>query len=202
MFTGIVKALSKVENLQKKEGIARLTILLTPELTQNLEIGASVAINGVCLTVTKISGNSVSFDLIQETLDRTNLNLIQIGDRVNVERSAKFGDEIGGHLLSGHVYGTAKITKIENSPNNHIITLQASPSWMKYFFSRGFIALDGISLTLVDVDPSGTFTVHLIPETLKATTLGFKKAGDSINVEIDSRTQAIVDTLLNLPIQR
>lgn len=192
MFTGIVKALCKVEKFEKKEMIAHLTILLTPELTHNLEIGASVAINGVCLTATEIDGNRVSFDLIQETLDRTNLVHIQPGDKVNIERSAKFGDEIGGHLLSGHVYGTATISNIQDN----IFTLATSPSWMKYFFPKGFIALDGISLTLVNTHPTGSFTVHLIPETLKTTTLGFKKVGDLINVELDARTQTIVDTLL------
>ena len=195
MFTGIVKALSVVTDFQKKQGIAHLTLILPSELIENLEIGASVAVNGACLTVTTIAADRVSFDLIQETLDCTNLNSIQIGDRVNVERSAKFGDEIGGHLLSGHVYGTATIAHIENFPNNHVVALKVDPRWMKYFFPKGFIALDGISLTLVDVNPTGTLTVHLIPETLKTTTLGFKKTGDLINVEIDSRTQVIVDTL-------
>lgn len=195
MFTGIVKALSVVSDFQKKPGIAHLTLILPSKLAKDLEIGASVAVNGVCLTVTKIAANRVSFDLIQETLDCTNLNSIQIGDKINIERSAKFGDEIGGHLLSGHVYGTVTIAKIENSPNNHIVTLQADSQWMKYFFPKGFIAIDGISLTLADVSPKGTFTVHLIPETLRTTTLGFKKTGDLVNVEIDSRTQVIVDTL-------
>ncbi|MEK7532799.1 MAG: riboflavin synthase, partial [Patescibacteria group bacterium] len=117
-------------------------------------------------------------------------------DRVNIERSASLGDEIGGHLLSGHIMGTAEITDIDHSDNNHRVTFRAPREWMKYIFSKGFIALDGCSLTIVEVDKTAsTFTVWLIPETLRVTTFGFKKVGDKVNVEIDSRTQTIVDTV-------
>ena len=120
---------------------------------------------------------------------------MDVGQLVNVERSAKFGDEIGGHVLSEHIIGTAEIVKVHLLENNRVMTFETNPDWMKYFFPKGYIAVDGVSLTLVDVDHSGTFTVHLIPETLRLTTLGFKKEGDLVNIELDSQTQTIVDTI-------
>lgn len=196
MFTGIVKGLFKVSSIQKLTGLAHLAIQFNPELLHRLEIGASVAINGVCLTVVKIEGPIVYFDLIQETLNLTNLANLSEGDLVNVERSACFGDEIGGHLLSGHIMGQATIIKVDTPANNHEITFQTSPTMIKYFFPKGYIALDGVSLTLVAVNrKNSTFSVHLIPETLRQTAFGFKREGSKINVEIDSQTQILVDTL-------
>ncbi len=196
MFTGIVKGLLKVQSIKLLPGLMQLGIEFTYQLVKDLEIGASVSINGVCLTVVKIEGLTVYFDLIQETLNLTNLALLSINDYVNVERSARFGDEIGGHLLSGHIKGQALIHKIDNPSNNHLVTLQAPQGMIKYFFSKGYIALDGVSLTLVDVNRHNhTFSVHLIPETLRQTTFGFKKEGSKVNVEIDTQTQIIVDSL-------
>lgn len=197
MFTGIVKGLFKVHSIEHFSGLCRLSIAMTPAFVESLEMGASVSINGVCLTVVKQEGCIIHFDLIQETLDRTNLADLSVGELVNVERSARFGDEIGGHLLSGHVTGQATIHTIDNPTNNHVVTLQAPPNTIKYFFQKGYIALDGVSLTLVDVNrQDNTFSVHLIPETLRQTTFGFKKAGSKVNVEIDSQTQILVDSLL------
>lgn len=173
-----------------------MTLAFPAERITGLQHGASVAVDGACLTVTAIDGPHISFDLMGETLAKTTLGGLKEGDRVNIERSASLGDEIGGHLLSGHITGAAEILAIDQPDNNQVVTFRVPLEWMKYIFPKGFIALDGASLTLVDVDKTaGTFTVWLIPETLRITTFGFKKAGDRVNVEIDSRTQTIVDTV-------
>lgn len=195
MFTGIVKGLFKVGKLEKKPHMTSFAITFNEELLNGLQTGASVSVDGVCLTVTRINGKQVWFDVIQETLNKTTLKHLEEELQVNIERSARFGDEIGGHLLSGHVYGTSKIHKIEHFENNKIVTFKADPTWMKYFFPKGYIALDGVSLTLVDVLQDGYFTVHLIPETLRLTKFGTKIEGDLVNVELDSQTQAVVDTV-------
>ncbi len=164
-------------------------------MLDGLETGASVAHNGCCLTVTEIKGNQVSFDLMKETLRITNLGELQPGDWVNVERAAKFSDEIGGHLMSGHIMTTAEIAKILTSENNRQIWFKVQDKQlMKYILYKGFIGIDGISLTVGEVTPT-RFCVHLIPETLERTTLGKKKLGERVNIEIDPQTQAVVDTV-------
>lgn len=174
----------------------------TPELLVGLETGASVAHNGCCLTVTKIDGEYVSFDLIKETLRLTNLGELKVGDVVNIERAAKYGDEIGGHVVSGHIVTTAEISKIFTSEDNHQIWLSIyDKALMKYILHKGFVAIDGISLTVGDVI-NNRFCVHLIPETLARTTLGLKRLGDKVNIEIDPQTQAIVDTVERVLLQK
>lgn len=195
MFTGIVKGLCPVIQVDQKPGLMRYSIEFEGALLEGLERGASVAIDGVCQTVVEIQEKNVSFDAIEETLKRTTIKHLQVGSKVNVERSVCYGDEVGGHVLSGHVFGTVLIKDIRTSENNHEVRFQCLPEWMKYILSKGFIALDGASLTIVDTDPSGEFTVHLIPETLRLTTFGFKQAGDSVNLEFDTITQAIVETV-------
>lgn len=202
MFTGIIKGIGTVTKKQELLGLTKFSISLPNSLSQNLELGASIAINGVCLTITYIENvpeqATVLFDVIQETLNLTNLNSLQENDLVNVERSAKFGDEIGGHLLSGHVFGTGILINIEKSANNCIFTLKCKPEISKYLFKKGYVAIDGASLTIVEVDKKeSTFTVHLIPETLRATTFKDKKINDNLNIEIDNQTQIIVDTLFD-----
>ncbi len=145
--------------------------------------------------MTDINGARISFDLMKETLRITNLGDIQVGDEVNVERAAKFSDEIGGHLMSGHIMTTAEIVKILTSENNRQIWFKVQdPTLMKYILYKGFIGIDGISLTVGEVTAT-RFCVHLIPETLQRTTLGAKKLGDRVNIEIDPQTQAVVDTV-------
>lgn len=191
MFSGIVQGRFPVHYYGKKQDTLHLSVLLNTQLIHDLNVGASIAVDGVCLTVVKITGEEVFFDVIFETLQKTTLGFLRKGDLVNVERSLRMGEEIGGHLLSGHIIAKAMIQQI----NGNIITLSMESQWMKYLFPKGYIALDGISLTLVDVYPEGAFTVHLIPETLRGTCWEFKKEGDFINVEIDSQTQTIVDTV-------
>lgn len=195
MFTGIVQGTAPIISITERANFRTHVMKFTPELLVGLETGASVAHNGCCLTVTKIEGENVSFDLIKETLRLTNLGELKEGDVVNIERAAKYGDEIGGHVVSGHIVTTAEISKIFTSEDNHQVWLSVyDKTLMKYILHKGFVAIDGISLTVGDVI-NNRFCVHLIPETLARTTLGSKRLGHKVNIEIDPQTQAIVDTV-------
>jgi riboflavin synthase len=198
MYTGIVQGSFAIKTVERKPGLHTLTIDLYDALLDGLKIGASVAVDGVCLTVTTIVGHSVSFDVMQQTLSLTTLGSLAVGDRVNVERSATQGVEIGGHLISGHVDGCVEVVAVEKPENNRFVTYQAPAEKMKYIFPKGFIGLNGCSLTVAEVDQSAhRFTVCFIPETLRVTTHGDKQPGDRVNFEIDRQTQAIVDTVEN-----
>ncbi|AJI94130.1 riboflavin synthase, alpha subunit [Yersinia ruckeri] len=202
MFTGIVQATAPVVAIDEKANFRTHVLQFPPEMLPELALGASVAHNGCCLTVTHIDGDRVSFDLIKETLRITNLGNIQVGDWVNLERAAKFSDEIGGHLMSGHIACTAEIAKIYTSENNRQIWFRMpSEDLMKYVLHKGFIGIDGISLTIGEVEGK-RFCVHLIPETLVRTTLGKKRLGQTVNIEIDPQTQAVVDTVERVLAQR
>lgn len=195
MFTGIVQGVAKIIAIDEKPNFRTHMVELPPSLLPGLETGASVAHNGCCLTVTHIDGNQVSFDLMKETLRITNLGELAVGDLVNIERAAKFSDEIGGHLMSGHIMTTAEVSKILTSENNRQIWFKPQDATlMKYILHKGFIGIDGISLTVGEVTAS-RFCVYLIPETLQRTTLGNKKLGQRVNIEIDPQTQAVVDTV-------
>lgn len=202
MFTGIVQGTATLVSIDEKPNFRTHVIEMPDEMLPGLETGASVAHNGCCLTVTEINGNHVSFDLMKETLRITNLGELVVGDCVNVERAAKFNDEIGGHLMSGHIMTTAEVAKILTSENNRQIWFKMrDKELMKYILHKGYIGIDGISLTVGEVTAS-RFCVHLIPETLERTTLGNKKLGNRINIEIDPQTQAIVDTVERVLAQR
>ena len=195
MFTGIVQGMAEVVAVEEKPLFRTHTLKFPPEWLEGLETGASVAHNGCCLTVTAIDGDRVSFDLIKETLRVTNLDDITVGSLVNIERAARFSDEIGGHLMSGHIMTTAEIVKIVSSENNKEVWFKLQDaSLSKYVLHKGFIGIDGCSLTIGDVS-GNKFCVHLIPETLQRTLLGVKKIGSQVNIEIDPNTQAIVDTV-------
>ncbi|HDY7740290.1 TPA: riboflavin synthase subunit alpha [Vibrio vulnificus] len=195
MFTGIVQGTAEVVIIEAKESFQTYTIRLCGEMLSGLAIGASVAHNGCCLTVTKIAGDLVSFDLMQATLKLTNLGTLRVGDRVNIERAAKFGDEIGGHSMSGHISTTATIDQIIDTPNNRTIWFKLPyDDAMKYILAKGYIGVDGCSLTIGEVE-ADRFNVHLIPETLNRTLFGQRKVGESVNIEFDPQTQAIVDTV-------
>lgn len=197
MFSGIVKAMAKITWISHTPALTRYRIALTPALLNGLETGASIAVNGVCQTVVSIEGEMVSFDAIEDTLKRTTIPQFQVGQTVNIERSLKMGDEIGGHMLSGHVMGTARISNVHApSPEQRVFEITGDPSWMRFILEKGYIALNGVSLTVGNVFPDrGAFTINVIPETLKLTTFGTAVEGDLINVEIDSQTQAIVETV-------
>ncbi|AFI87935.1 riboflavin synthase subunit alpha [Aggregatibacter actinomycetemcomitans] len=195
MFTGIVQGTAQIKTITEKANFRTHTVEMPQEMLKGLQIGASVAHNGVCLTVTEIKDNLVSFDLMQETLKITNLGELKVGDPVNIERAMQMGTEIGGHILSGHVYCTAEIIERLPSENNLQIWFKLpTKEVMKYVLTKGFIAVDGISLTISEVREQ-SFCVNLIPETLHRTLIGKKAEGDKVNIEIDPQTQAIVDTV-------
>lgn len=195
MFTGIVQGIAPIHAITEKDNFRTQVVKLPLEMRKGLEIGASVANNGVCLTVTEINDDLVSFDLMQETLRITNLGALKAGDFVNIERAMQMGTEIGGHILSGHVYCTAMISEIIASENNRQIWFELpNADVMKYILTKGFVAVDGISLTIGEVKEN-QFCVNLIPETLQRTLMGQRKVGDVVNIEIDPQTQAIVDTV-------
>lgn len=196
VFTGIVEGTGLVTKVDSSKNLTKISIQMPLDFSNGIKIGASVCVDGVCLTVSSINDNELSFDVIIETLNVTTFNEIKVNDVVNVERSMKLGDEIGGHMLSGHVSTTASISEIDNPENNHIISFSTDSETIKYIFSKGYIALNGVSLTVGDVDKSNkTFNVYLIPETLRLTNLGSKTVGDKINLEIETQTRNMVDTI-------
>ncbi|MDN0073616.1 riboflavin synthase subunit alpha [Crenobacter sp. SG2303] len=201
MFTGIVQGTAEVVAIEEKQNFRTHILRLSAELLPGIELGASIAHNGCCLTVTRVDGDLVSFDLMQETLRVTNLGQLKVGDRVNVERAARFGDEIGGHSMSGHIIALAEVLEVIDTPNNRTVWFRLPAEYARYVFTKGYIGIDGCSLTIGEVK-GDAFCVHLIPETLQRTNLAWRKAGDAINIEIDPQTQAIVDTVERVMAQR
>ncbi|WP_413738957.1 riboflavin synthase subunit alpha [Sodalis sp. RH21] len=202
MFTGIVQGTAPIVAIEEKSHFRTHFITLPAAMLAGLEPGASVAHNGCCLTVSAINGPVAAFDLMKETLRITNLGELQVGDEVNVERAATFNAEIGGHLMSGHIMCAAEIVKIVTSENNRQIWFKLpDKTLMKYVLYKGYIGIDGISLTIGEVTQD-KFCVHLIPETLARTTLGKKRLGQRVNIEIDPQTQAVVDTVERVLAQR
>ena len=196
MFTGIVQVQARVAAVTPKSDIVTLRMAFPAAFLKDIAIGASVSIHGCCLTVTAIHGDEADFDMVPETLDRTSFKVLKVGALVNAERSLRFGDEVGGHILSGHIDTVATISHIETFEHSRVVTFQLPQEWIKYVFEKGYVALNGASLTVTHVDRSvGTFKVSLIPETLAKTTFGKAVAGDLVNIEIDRTTQAIVDTV-------
>ena len=194
MFTGIVAGTRQVvQTVQVGERLDLWADL--GSLSQGLQAGASVAIDGVCLTAVEQQGEHVLFHVIRETLERSTLGDLVPEDWINVERSYRVGDEIGGHDVSGHVIGTGAITEVRTGSGQTSMCISIPREWMKYVLTKGFIAVDGASLTVGETDERGTFWLHLIPETLKRTTLGRKTEGSRVNVELDARTVAVVDTV-------
>lgn len=200
MFTGIVQGVARVAAIADRPGLRSFTLDLPAGLADGLAIGASVAVDGCCLTVTRIDGGErADFDVMQQTLALTTLGACSVGSRVNVERAAKDGAEIGGHPLSGHVDLLARIGEIRRPENNHVLRIDVPAPWMRYVFAKGYVAVNGASLTVGDArrerDGSGSFEVWLIPETLRMTTFADKAAGDAVHIEIERQTQVFVDTV-------
>lgn len=203
MFTGIVQAQVQVNEVVQRDNFIRLTLQATPALLGMLQRGASIAVNGTCLTATEFdeAAGWVSFDVIDETLQKTNLGTLRPGNRVNFERSLKFGDEIGGHIVSGHVSATAEILAIKRSSDNCAMQLSFPAELAAFIQPKGFIAVDGASLTVGAIE-GYSFWLHLIPETLAVTTLGSKQVGDRLNLECDQQTVTIVQTVERYLAQR
>lgn len=183
MFTGIVEELGAVSSLQRGADSANLVIVARVVL-QQLKLGDSIAVNGVCLTVTSFNDRLFSADVMAETLSKTNLGSLKPGDRVNLERALALGDRLGGHLVSGHIDGVGRIIKVTRHDIARVVTIAAPSEVMRYIIKKGSVAIDGISLTVVDYTKD-SFSVSLIPHTAAATTLGFKQVGATVNLEGD-----------------
>ena len=186
MFTGIVEGLGTITKFEKKtntRSAAKMKVNLG-NLAKGLKAGHSVAINGVCLTVTKISKNNAEFEMIGETMRKTDLGKLGSGDKVNIERSLKVGDRMEGHFVLGHIDGTGQIINIEKLPKEIKLWIELSNDLIKYVVKKGSIAIDGISLTVVDLIKN-KISVCIIPHTMEITNLYSKKIGDKVNIETD-----------------
>lgn len=169
----------------------------------DLETGASVSVNGVCFTVTGFADSEVSFDAVRETVELTNIKYLEVGSLVNIERSAKQNVEVGGHIMSGHVVGTAAVSGVESSPNNRRLSFRCDPAWLKYVFNKGFLGINGASLTVAMLNrETSEIAVNLIPETLARTNFDLLEIGDEVNIEIESQTQVIVETVERIMAER
>lgn len=205
MFTGIVQGMAQVESCQEKGTNKRLVIQFPENSMDQQQLGASVAINGVCLTVAEVEQDKVSFDVIDTTLALTNLGALVPTDKVNFERAAKMGDEVGGHVMSGHIMCAIDVMQVRTQEDSYRIRLQvkqqaglsddsARVDAMRYLFDKGYVGLNGSSLTICDIGEDW-IEISLIPETLRLTTFGLLEVGNRVNLEIDSHTQATVDTV-------
>lgn len=183
MFTGLVESLGSVRGLDS-DGAGRHLVIAEPSIAPHLALGESVAVNGACLTVVQQAGDTFRFQVGPETLERTNLGELAVGDTVNLERSLRMGDRLGGHLVQGHIDGLGRIRHRERQGDWEKIEFQCPPTLAAQMVSKGSVAVDGISLTLVDVKQDG-FSVALIPHTLAVTTLGRKQVGATVNLETD-----------------
>jgi riboflavin synthase len=184
LFSGIIEELGTVASLNRQpDGGGRLAIR-GPKVIPGCGVGDSVAVNGVCLTVASMEDDTALFDLSEETLRVTDLGRLNAGDPVNLELSLKVGDRLGGHFVSGHVDAVGKILSRVDRADSSTFTISADEEFFKLMIDRGSIGVDGISLTLTKVAP-GAFEVVIIPHTAKMTTLGFKRAGDPVNLELD-----------------
>jgi riboflavin synthase len=219
MFSGITQGTAPVVAVHRQPLLLSYEVELPEHLVGGLQLGASVAVDGVCQTVVALEHRRAKFEAIEETLRRTTLDQLQRGDRVSVERSLRMGDEIGGHLVTGHVIGTGLVSGIEVEQQRYVLSISVPQGWVKYIQPKGFIALDGSSLTVVEVTPEvpmpagadpkqdgsalwGQFTVHLIPETLRLTNLESKRPGSRINIELEHQTVAIVDAVERVLVER
>lgn len=197
MFTGIVQGMGTIASIDDHDSLRTFEIEFPAGFCDGIAIGASISIDGVCLTVTHIASPvRVSFDVMLQTLKITTLGDCAVGGRVNVERAAKDGAEIGGHPLSGHVDFCGHIAAVTEIEANKVVRFSVPKDFMRYIFNKGYIAVNGCSLTIADANKTENwFEVWLIPETRRVTTFEEKQAGNKVNVEIDRQTQIIVDTV-------
>lgn len=179
MFTGIVEEVGKVTSAQPGS-----LVITAGDILQRLKVGGSIAVNGVCLTIISFDTNTFSVDIMLETKERTNLGLLSAGDRVNLELPLALGGQLGGHLVQGHVDATGRVASVIRQGEARIVMFEASPEIMRYIVEKGFIAVDGVSLTVVTKDTS-SFQVSLVDYTWRHTVLGDRQVGDLINLEVD-----------------
>ena len=194
MFSGIVQETGIVKDFLKENDVYRLSLNCSSEFTSGLKKGASVSVNGVCLTIKDNNPDILRFDLVEETIKRTNFEMIESGDNVNLERSLKMGDEIGGHLVSGHIHGISKVISIEMRDESWDVEFSVEPFMKDYILQKGYIAINGCSLTVGELNDK-SFMIHLIPETLSITNLFQLKQNSLVNIELDQNTIVIADTV-------
>lgn len=183
MFTGIVEEVGTIEQLQRGRASATLTIRAS-QILEDMKLGDSIAVNGVCLTVTSFHKNCFTADIMHETLNRSSLSAVQNGSHVNLERAMMAGGRFGGHIVSGHVDGVGRITDIRRDDTAVWYTVQAAPSILRYIVEKGSVAIDGISLTVAKLY-SDCFQISAIPHTVRATVLSERRVGDTVNLEND-----------------
>ncbi|MHC4755091.1 MAG: riboflavin synthase [Planctomycetota bacterium] len=196
MFTGLIKAICRVNAIRKSSGSMQLSINLG-NLAQETRIGDSIAVNGVCLTVTKLTDTNADFDVSAETLSISNFNQLNIGSEVNIELAIKPSDRFGGHFVQGHVDGLATVRSIEKHADFSDITFDAPAQILKLMIPKGSVAVNGISLTIARLDPN-SFTVAIIPQTSNCTNLTNLKIGDFVNIENDIITKTVKIQLENI----
>jgi riboflavin synthase len=201
MFTGIVSGKGQVQKITKYKDYLSLIIKAPKGFSKNLVKGASVAVNGVCLTVKKGKTDFLEFDVIEETIQKTNLKNISRLSKVNLERSITAKTEIGGHLVSGHIHGTGEVLKVINNQATKDLQIKIPKSLREYFFYKGYVALNGCSLTIGRVLKT-SFYIHLIPETVSVTTFKDIKKGDLINIEVEQATINTVETVKRVMSER
>lgn len=195
MFTGIIEEIGKVQSIVKSTKSAKI-IIKASKVLEETKLGDSISTNGVCLTVTEITPNSFTVDVMAETMRRSNLHILSSGDEINLERALRVGDRLGGHLVSGHIDGMGAISNYENEDNAVWVTISTSPEILRYIVQKGSITIDGISLTVAYVDES-VFKVSIIPHTKEVTTLLRKKVGAIVNLECDMVGKYIEKLLLS-----
>ena len=183
MFTGIVESFGTIAEAAEVDGGRRL-VLEVGELAAGMDIGDSLAVNGVCLTAVALQNGHVSVDVVAETLRRSNLGSVRPGDRVNLERPMRADGRFDGHIVQGHVDATGEIIRVEAEGQGRSVAIAATPDGLRYVVEKGSITIDGVSLTVTSVDTGG-FAVALIPHTLSMTTLGLREPGDLVNLEFD-----------------
>ena len=201
MFTGIVSGKGNLKKIIKCEDYISLIIQAPKSFAKNLSRGASVSVNGVCLTVKKGGTDLLEFDVIEETLKKTNLKNISRSSKVNLERSMTANTEIGGHLVSGHIHGTGEVLKVINRKETKDLLIKIPAELREYFFYKGYVALNGCSLTIGKVLKS-SFYIHLIPETVSITNFKEIKKGDLINIEVEQTTINTVETVKRVMLVR
>lgn len=194
MFTGIVQGLGEIKQISNIKNGLRFLISPLFEL-KDPELGESIAVNGVCLTVTTIEDGNFSVDVSPETLKRSTLGKFTVGEKVNLERALRLSDRLGGHIVSGHVDTVAKISSRKQKGDFTFFNFLLDPRFDKYIIEKGSIAIDGISLTVNECSP-GSFSVAIIPHTIKLTTLAFRNPGDQVNIELDVLGKYIEKLLL------
>tara|TARA_X000000950_G_scaffold285211_1_gene390492 strand:- start:21831 stop:22442 length:612 start_codon:yes stop_codon:yes gene_type:complete len=196
MFSGIVQGTGKVQKITAKKSYISIEISAPKNFNKKLKKGASISVNGVCLTSLDSGQKTLKFDVINETLSKTNISKLKKGSLVNLERSITASTEIGGHLMSGHIHFSGRVENILTKNTNKDLQIKFPRKYKEYIFEKGYIGLNGCSLTLGKVNKD-SFYVHLIPETLEVTNLNVLKKGSLVNIEIDQNTIAVVETVKN-----